>query len=62
MIDIPDLEADAIRYRLMLRNEAQATLDATIRQVQTRLNVDYRAQIQIDDTGRMAFVDMAPPE
>mgnify|MGYP000947102907 FL=1 len=61
LTDIPDLEADAIRYRLMLRNEAEAALQATIRQVQQRLQVPDGSQIQVDQaTGNMTFVTTEP--
>ena len=61
LIEIPDLEADAIRYRLMLRNEAEAALQATIRQVQQRLQVPDGSQIQVDQaTGNMTFVTTEP--
>jgi len=53
---IDDIHADAIRYRLMLRNEAEATLQALTARILRNMNMPDGSQIRIEADGSMVAV------
>lgn len=55
---VDDIAADAIRYRLMLRNEAEATLQALTVRILRAMSMPNGSQIHIEADGSM--VAMAP--
>lgn len=57
---IDDIAADAIRYRLMLRNEAEATLQARTARILRSMNMPEGSQIRIEANGDMVAVAPAP--
>ncbi|MBP8291375.1 MAG: hypothetical protein KAX65_01305 [Caldilineaceae bacterium] len=57
---LDDIAADAIRYRLMLRNEAEATLQALMLRVLRSMNMPNGSQIRIEEDGSMVAVAPAP--
>jgi len=57
---LDDIQADAIRYRLMLRNEAEATLQALMLRVLRAMNMPNGSQIRIEEDGSMVAVAPAP--
>lgn len=60
MIAIPEIEADAIRWRLRARDEAQQALDRVVAQVLERVGAAPDAQVRLLPDGGLAAV--APPE
>lgn len=57
---IDDIAADAIRYRLMLRNEAEATLQARTSRILRSMSMPDGWQIRIEANGSMVAVTPAP--
>lgn len=53
---IDDIHADAIRYRLMLRNEAEATLKALTTRILRMMPMPDGSQIRIEADGSMVAV------
>lgn len=53
---VDDIAADAIRYRLMLRNEAEATLQALTVRVLRAMSMPNGSQIHIEADGSMVAV------
>ena len=53
---LDDIHADAIRYRLMLRNEAEATLQALIARILRSMAMPEGSTVRIEANGDMVAV------
>ncbi len=58
---LDDIQADAILYRLMLRNEAEATLQALTARILRSMNMPNGSQIRIEADGSMVAVTPPAP-
>lgn len=58
---LPEVEADAVRYRVAQRDAAQAALDRTVEAVLERMGAAPSAQIHVLRDGRLAVVQPEPP-
>ena len=53
---LDDIHADAIRYRLLLRNEAGATLQALIARILRSMAMPENSTVRIEPDGSMVAV------
>jgi phosphotransferase system IIB component len=53
---LANIEADAIRFRLSLRDQSQAELNALIAQVIERVGAPNNAQVQMTSDGKLVVV------
>lgn len=60
-VPVPQLEADAIRHRMAIRQQAEDILQDGVRQVLQRLNMPGGSQLRIEADGSMVAVAPQTP-